>query len=820
MASTSTKVRLYQRIAAGVVTIALVLGLVPTAGLAEEVSTPDVTETTEQTTVEQTTAEKTSASPEVTDDASSTTADADITSEGSETSSETAVATQASDDSSSDSRTTTSNVSADSVAPVITSPAPAASEEKVSVTVSIVGADAPGASGKEEVWADTTPFELDEGSTAADLTEALLSLTRLSANYYTGSYGWFLSSITSPDGTTTLGWDATTGKYWQLFYNGSPAPVGASSITLSTGDSIVWYYSAYGSAPSASPANPVIPTAGTVTAPDTGSDWPETEASGNETAASTPTSGATESWVIDLKDEGAIWARVSEPLVVDGEVVVAVNSTLKLLTNTSSSASVEKTLTLDGLINYTARPLYASGVVYVPLSGGMVEAVDFGSFAKLWTSSGTVTGDQSSCSLRLVDLGGTKAVVYGTAVMGSGLVAVSGSLVALDAATGSTLWSKANSNSGWYWTGVLRVGDYLLAGDSAGIMRVYDLDGNEVSSLALGSAVKSDPVAYDGGALVVTRDGVLHRLSLSSAGTLSDVTLKVLDKCVAAPTVVGTTAVVVGSTGEKGDVTTLALVDLASMRVSRTVTSVGGSALPTGGICAPALVSTQAGDSYSYFTVNFGSDPNKTWTGYGSGGNLYVYRLGDLEASLLYAPSATNANYCDSPVVCDAAGNLYYLNDSGYLVRLSASAGSGFGNQGSGSGNQGSGTDDSGAGSSASSGTSEQPVSSGSKAASGRSLFAGLRSQSATTSDVASSAGEKDAAPVTALVTTSDGSATENGLASTESTRGIATGSDAVTTGTAALPIWPIVGMCVGLAALLWAVLGRRRRAKDAEGRS
>ena len=801
MASTSTKVRLYQRIAAGVVTIALVLGLVPTAGLAEEVSTSAVTETAEQTTVEQV-----STSPETTDDASST-ADADTTSEDAVTPSETVATTQASDDSSSDS------ASAAPAALALTSPAPSTSDEKVSVTVSIVGADAPGASGKEEVWADTTPFELDKGSTAADLTEALLSLTRLSANYYTGSYGWFLSSITSPDGNTTLGWDATTGKYWQLFYNGSPAPVGASSITLSTGDSIVWYYSAYGSASSASPAEPVIPTAGTVTAPATGSDWPETETSGNVTTASTPTSSAAESWAIDLKDEGDPWAKVSEPLVVDGKVVVAVNSTLKLLSNTSSSASVEKTLELDGDIDYTARPVYADGVIYVPLSGGKVEAVDYGSFARLWTSSGTVTGDQSSCSLRLVDLGSTNAIVCGTAVMSSGLVASSGSLVALDAKTGSTLWSKASSTSGWYWTSALRVGDYLLASDVAGTTRAYDLDGNEVSSLSLGSAVASDPVAYDGGALVVTYDGVLHRLSLSSAGTLSDVTLKVLDKCVAAPTVVGTTAVVVGGMGKEGTVTTLALVDLASMRVSRTVTSVGGSALPTGGISAPALVSTQAVGSYSYFTVNFGSGSNGRPNGHKTGGNLYVYRLGDLEASLLYAPSATNANYCDSPVVCDAAGNLYYLNDSGYLVRLSATAGSG-------SGNQGSGTDDSGAGSSASSGTSGQSVSSGSKAASGRSLFSSLRSQSVTTSDSVSSAGEKDAAPVTALVTTSDGSAAENGLASTESALDTATGSDAVSTGTAALPIWPIVGMCVGLAALLWAVLGRRRRAKDEEVRS
>ena len=155
---------LYQRIIAGVVTIALVLGLVPTAGLAEEVSTSAVTETAEQTTVEQV-----STSPKTTDDASSA-ADAGTTSEGPETSSETAVATQASDDSSSDSRTTTSNVSADSVAPVITSPAPAASEEKVSVSVSIVGVDALGV---DEIWAKTTTISLDKGSTAVDLTDAI-----------------------------------------------------------------------------------------------------------------------------------------------------------------------------------------------------------------------------------------------------------------------------------------------------------------------------------------------------------------------------------------------------------------------------------------------------------------------------------------------------------------------------------------------------------------------------------------------------------------------------------------------------------------------
>ena len=78
--------------------------------------------------------------------------------------------------------------------------------------------------------------------------------------------------------------------------------------------------------------------------------------------------------------------------------------------------------------------------------------------------------------------------------------------------------------------------------------------------------MNSDPVAYgDDGALVVTRDGVLHKLSLSSTGRLTDTSLKVLDGCVAAPTVTGTTAVVVGGTGDQGSTTTLALVDLSSM---------------------------------------------------------------------------------------------------------------------------------------------------------------------------------------------------------------------------------------------------------------
>ena len=55
-----------------------------------------------------------------------------------------------------------------------------------------------------------------------------------------GSYGLYLNTITSPYTGEKLGWDQATGKYWQLFVNGTASDVGASSVFLKTGDVITW----------------------------------------------------------------------------------------------------------------------------------------------------------------------------------------------------------------------------------------------------------------------------------------------------------------------------------------------------------------------------------------------------------------------------------------------------------------------------------------------------------------------------------------------------------------------------------------------------
>ena len=114
---------------------------------------------------------------------------------------------------------------------------------EVSAALSIVGVDA---SGSVQTWAAAETYTLARGATAADLSEAAFKAAGIQADYGTGSYGWYLNTVTSPFDGRTLGWDQATGRYWQLFVNGKASESGAGSVTLAPGDSVVWFYSAYG----------------------------------------------------------------------------------------------------------------------------------------------------------------------------------------------------------------------------------------------------------------------------------------------------------------------------------------------------------------------------------------------------------------------------------------------------------------------------------------------------------------------------------------------------------------------------------------------
>lgn len=529
------------------------------------------------------------------------------------------------------------------------------------------------------------------GPTAADATEALFNESGLDAGYGMGSYGLYLNTITSPYTGEKLGWDQATGKYWQLFVNGTASDVGASSVFLKTGDVITWAYSAYGSSvPEVSPVTPQ-PDA---ERPDWDSVWPGF-ASGSNTTAPTPTDEVKESWVTQIKDS-ADWAtNVSDPIYVGDYVYIAAGS--KLLQLNAKTGETEREGTLVAPINSIARMVYVDGRIIVPLSGGRLQALTADRLVTLWMTpalSATAQGDQQSLSTLTL---GDGCVYFGTAVA-DWSVTYGGSLVCVDIQTGKVLWFQENSEKGYYWSGAALAGSYVVVGDDAGAVIARDAKtGAEVSRVDVGASVRSTVVTSDGGKtlFVVSMDGVLHRLSLSDAGILSETgKVKFAKTSTSTPTISGGKLFVGGqsetyiqvSKWVKAYYGVLAVIDVESLSVSE-VSTIDGHAFvgDTNGQATSAevksapVVSVQNGETYVYFTAN--CNP----------GGVYCYRLGDTDASLIYTPDADHQNYCMASITVGPDGTLYYVNDSGALFAIGSAATEG-GDQG-GDGNTGGGSD-------------------------------------------------------------------------------------------------------------------------------
>lgn len=586
--------------------------------------------------------------------------------------------------------------------------------QTIEVSIAVIGPDA---NGVDVQWAGNAKMELkaeaatvatadtteaaepeaaatDEtaaGPTAADATEALFKESGLDAGYGMGSYGLYLNTITSPYTGEKLGWDQATGKYWQLFVNGTASDVGASSVFLKTGDVITWAYSAYGSSvPEVSPVTPQ-PDA---ERPDWDSVWPGF-ASGSNTTAPTPTDEVKESWVTQIKDS-ADWAtNVSDPIYVGDYVYIAAGS--KLLQLNAKTGETEREGTLVAPINSIARMVYVDGRIIVPLSGGRLQALTADRLVTLWMTpalSATAQGDQQSLSTLTL---GDGCVYFGTAVA-DWSVTYGGSLVCVDIQTGKVLWFQENSEKGYYWSGAALAGSYVVVGDDAGAVIARDAKtGAEVSRVDVGASVRSTVVTSDGGKtlFVVSMDGVLHRLSLSDAGILSETgKVKFAKTSTSTPTISGGKLFVGGqsetyiqvSKWVKAYYGVLAVIDAESLSVSE-VSTIDGHAFvgDTNGQATSAevksapVVSVQNGETYVYFTAN--CNP----------GGVYRYRLGDTDASLIYTPDADHQNYCMASITVGPDGTLYYVNDSGALFAIGSAATEG-GDQG-GDGNTGGGSD-------------------------------------------------------------------------------------------------------------------------------
>lgn len=561
----------------------------------------------------------------------------------------------------------------------------------ITVTAKVTGVSASDADGNytEQSVVPLTELTLpaDEDTTAESVLEQLMTAagcTNLEAN------AWGLTSATMPDGRVLSTTSAAPYSYWSFFVNNGYASVGAPSYFLKNGDCVEFrYVKGDGTQkPSTAPAtNP-------------GTEHPDVDAawngfanggSGSSTDALTPTTKTdTPSWALNLLTEeqqkAGASASASDPIVANGKVYLVTGASVwngktwnAVLNEVDpETGSVVRSLELGSSMDTTCRPVIAQGIILIPLSGGYLQAVSAKTFETLWYSDAFTKQNLSSLTVD-GDYVYINTLDYWS---GNGNDVQNGTVRRINIHTGAIAGSASVADGGYYWSGGLMVNGYYVVGGDYGQVRVYSADLSKlVGSIKLsGGNIRSALTVHDGYIYAVTRDdGTLHKLTIGSDGSITEAAkVQFAAYSTSTPVFSGKYAFIGGTTVNnwkakaKATATAkglLSIIDLSDMSVKQ-ITKADGEELGFESKGTP-LVSTHDGETYVYFTLN-GAKGN--WPNYTTGGGVYMYKLGDAEATEVFVPGSGYANYCMASVVCDQLGNLYYTNDSGHLFCVKSQA--------------------------------------------------------------------------------------------------------------------------------------------------
>ena len=551
----------------------------------------------------------------------------------------------------------------------------------ITVTAKVTGVSASDADGNytEQSVVPLTELTLpaDDDTTAESVLEQLMTAAGCK-NLEANALG--LTSATMPDGRVLGTTSAAPYSFWSFYVNNGFANFGASSYCLKNGDCVEFRYVKGDGIkkPSSAPAtNPGAEH------PDVDTAWNgfANGGSGSATDALTPTTKTdTPSWALNLltEEQQKAGANVSasDPIVANGKVYLVTGASVwggktwnAVLNDIDpETGSVVRSLELGSSMDSTCRPVIAQGIILIPLSGGYLQAVSAKTFETLWYSDAFTNQNLSSLT---VD---GDYVYINTLDYWSGNDVQNGTVKRINIHTGAVAGSASVTDGGFYWSGGLMVNGYYVVGGDYGQVRVYSADLSKlVGSIKLsGGNIRSALVLHDGFVYAVTRDdGTLHKLTIGSDGSITeDSAVQFAPYSTSTPVFSGKYAFICGATANnwtaKG---LLSIIDLSDMSVKQ-ITKANGEELGFESKSTP-LVSTHDGETYVYFTLN-GAKGN--WPNYTSGGGVYMYKLGDAEATEVFVPGSGYANYCMASVVCDEFGNLYYTNDSGHLFCVKSQA--------------------------------------------------------------------------------------------------------------------------------------------------
>ena len=535
-------------------------------------------------------------------------------------------------------------------------PAPVA---QVSVTMEIIGKKA----GMAQRWTSPSTQVFTKGTSIKDASAAYFDALGIKSKMYDQLGYWGVQSLVSPlDGTELSG-------AWSFFVNGVPGSQLDNDYVLKSGDKIVWAYASGDTVPG---VDSVVVDPGAAR-PNWDSDWPGFTSSDKVTDAPVPTKDAEAKWVSDLKGKNEWSKGISDPWLVVDSLYVAVGS--KLLKKNVDTGETVAESPLAAKIDSTSRMVYTGGVILVPLSSGRLQALTVDALATVWVTDELPAGpdgaQQSLASITVRD----GFAYFGTASAGWS-DSSDGYLLCVRISDGKVMWQHKNENSkGYYWAGLAFSGNYGVIADDSGTVSTVDPEtGKTVASLKIAERVRTTVLVDGSIAYVVSADGVLHKLSVGTDGTLSELGKVTFGGSSTSTPVLANGKIVVGGAstesfmgGYQNKYTyhygQLAVIDAETLAVDYSICKADGSYIRQGtsgggDVKSQPVVSVQNGETYVYFTSN--NNP----------GGIYRYRIGDNEAELLYTPDAKDQQYCMASISVGSDGSLYYVNDSGKLFAV------------------------------------------------------------------------------------------------------------------------------------------------------
>lgn len=371
---------------------------------------------------------------------------------------------------------------------------------------------------------------------------------------------------------------------------------------------------------------------------------------------------------IDIQKGGTLWTRSfsngnatsynSIPILTTDNIYLVNRDQLYEL---DYNGAIIRQHTLSAKMNSVCYLLLEDDTLYIPLSGGIMEAVDIksSSLQTKWISSSF--GGQSLATVFYY-----KGYVYSasTSINNQG---TTGCFYCLDASNGKTVWQyKDDTNpGGYYWSGGIVHNNALYFSGDNGILVSHSLTTTEVydTRLLTDNANIRSGITYDSDTnALYTADnsGTLYQITTEDNTIETVNTTKIaanVTNCTSTPTIYKNRIYIGGIANKTG---IISVINAKNLSLCYTVTGTNNAEIKS----SPLLSTRGNTDGSVYVYVSANASP----------GGIYYFKdsknATNANLQTLYTP-ATAKQFCLSSIVAGENGVLYYSNDSGTLFAVS-----------------------------------------------------------------------------------------------------------------------------------------------------